>query len=126
MDKALKKTVPARDPVGPFLHYLMAECGVSPHTLAAYRSDLMRFIRWRKSKAPVEIAKLDAIALSDYVVSLHCASLSPSSICRHLASLSTFFRFLVLEGRVERQRRQALDRARGLGSLTDGAQPRRR
>ena len=99
MDKALKKTVTARDPVGPFLHYLMAECAVSPHTLAAYRSDLMRFIRWRKSKAPVELEKLDAIALGDYVVSLHCASLSPSSICRHLASLSTFFRFLVLEGR---------------------------
>jgi integrase/recombinase XerD len=100
MDRAPKKPAPARDPVGPFLHYLMAECGVSPHTLAAYRSDLMRFIRWRKSKAPVELANLDAIALGDYVVSLHCATLSPSSICRHLASLSTFFRFLVLEGRV--------------------------
>ena len=97
---AAPKNRPARDPVGPFLHYLMAECGVSPHTLAAYRSDLMRFIRWRKSKAPVELANLDAIALGDYVDSLHRASLSPSSICRHLASLSTFFRFLVLEGQV--------------------------
>ena len=95
-----KNHLVATDPVGPFLHYLMAECGVSPHTLAAYRSDLMRFIRWRKSRAPVDLAKLDAITLGDYVVSLHCASLSPSSICRHLASLSTFFRFLVLEGRV--------------------------
>jgi integrase/recombinase XerD len=99
MQSAPKKAQHPRDPVGPFLHYLMAECGVSPHTLAAYRSDLMRFIRWRKSRAPVELAKLDAMALGDYVVSLHCASLSPSSICRHLASLSTFFRFLVLEGR---------------------------
>jgi integrase/recombinase XerD len=78
----------------------MAECAVSPHTLAAYRSDLMRFIRWRKSRPPIDLAKLDALTLGDYVVSLHCASLSPSSICRHLASLSTFFRFLVLEGRV--------------------------
>ena len=90
-----------RDPVGPFLHYLMAECGVSPHTLAAYRSDLMGFIRWRKSKAPVELAKLDALK-HWATTSSHCIapSLSPSSICRHLASLSTFFRFLVLEGRV--------------------------
>jgi integrase/recombinase XerD len=100
MEKAPMKAGLSRDPVGPFLHYLMAECGVSPHTLAAYRSDLMRFIRWRKSKAPVELANLDAAVLGDYVVSLHCASLSPSSICRHLASLSTFFRFLMLEGRV--------------------------
>ena len=39
-----------REPIGPFLHYLMAECGVSPHTLAAYRSDLMHFVRWHKRK----------------------------------------------------------------------------
>ncbi len=95
-----KPTVTVRDPVGPFLHYLMAECGVSPHTLAAYRSDLMGFIRWRKAKAPDELAKLDAIKMADYVDSMHRAKLSPSTICRRLASLSTFFRFLVLEGRV--------------------------
>ena len=97
---AARKPSPQRDPVGPFLHYLMAECGVSPHTLAAYRSDLMRFLRWRKEAAPVELSKLDAIALGDYVDSLNRALLSPSSVCRHLASLSTFFRFLVLEGKV--------------------------
>jgi integrase/recombinase XerD len=100
MTSAARKPVPQRDPVGPFLHYLMAECGVSPHTLAAYRSDLMRFLRWRKSSAHVELSKLDAITLGDYVDSLNCALLSASSVCRHLASLSTFFRFLVLEGKV--------------------------
>jgi len=100
MQKALNEPGRKRDPVGPFLHYLMAECGVSPHTLAAYRSDLMRFIRWRKSRPPVELANLDANALGDYVDTLHRADLSPSSICRHMASLSTFFRFLVFEGRV--------------------------
>ena len=49
MTKNSYRPDPDRDPVGPFLHYLMAECGVSPHTLAAYRSDLMRFLRWRKA-----------------------------------------------------------------------------
>ena len=90
-----------RDPIGPFLHYLMAECGVSPHTLAAYRSDLMRFIRWRKSEAPGPLASLDAPALGGYVDSLHRDGLAPSSVCRHLASLSTFFRFLVFDGRLQ-------------------------
>ena len=78
----------------------MAECGVSPNTLAAYRSDLMRFLRWRKSSAYVDLSKLDAITLGDYVDSLNRELLSASSVCRHLASLSTFFRFLVLEGKV--------------------------
>ena len=88
------------DPVGPFLHYLMAECGVSPHTLAAYRSDLMRFVRWRKAMAPGPLASLDVATLVGYVESLQELGLAPSSICRHLASLSTFFRFLVFEGRL--------------------------
>jgi integrase/recombinase XerD len=89
-----------RIPVGPFLHYLMAECGVSPHTLAAYRSDLMRFVRWRKAEAPGPLANLDARTLGGYVESLTLSGLAPPSICRHLASLSTFFRFLVFEGRL--------------------------
>src|SRR5262249_40037740 len=82
------------------LHYLMAECGVSPHTLAAYRSDLMRFVRWRKTAAPGPLGSLDASALSGYVESLHQAGLSPASGCRHLATLSTCFRFLGFEGRL--------------------------
>jgi integrase/recombinase XerD len=89
-----------RDPIGPFLHYLMAECGVSPNTLAAYRSDLMRFIRWRRVAAPGPLTGLDVRALTAYVESLNESGLAPSSVCRHLASLSTFFRFLVFEGRL--------------------------
>ena len=99
---AATPTRPARDaiPIGPFLHYLMAECGVSPNTLAAYRSDLMRFIRWRRVAAPGPLASLDVPTLSGYVESLNQSGLAPSSVCRHLASLSTFFRFLVFEGRL--------------------------
>ncbi|HEU5115671.1 MAG TPA: site-specific integrase, partial [Isosphaeraceae bacterium] len=43
---------PNADPVGPFLHYLMAECNVSPNTLAAYRCDLLKFVKWRREHAP--------------------------------------------------------------------------
>jgi integrase/recombinase XerD len=100
MPKTRYRPEPDRDPVGPFLHYLMAECGVSPHTLAAYRSDLMRFLRWRKAHAPGPLAQIDVGTLSGYVEELGQTGLAPSSICRHLASLSTFFRFLVFEGKL--------------------------
>ncbi|WP_337174055.1 site-specific tyrosine recombinase XerD [Paludisphaera sp.] len=89
-----------RDPVGPFLHYLMAECGVSSHTLAAYRSDLMRFLGWRRDHAPGPIESLDAATLRGYVDLLAGSGLAPSSVARHLASLSTFFRYLVMEGKL--------------------------
>jgi integrase/recombinase XerD len=88
------------DPIGPFLYYLMVECGVSPNTLAAYRSDIMRFGRWRKAHTTGPIEALEVGTLAGYVVSLNERGLGPSSISRHLASLSTFFRYLVLEGRL--------------------------
>lgn len=91
---------PSQDPVGPFLHYLMAECGVSPNTLAAYRSDLMRFLGWRREHAPGPIDALDVPILRGYVDALVEGGLAPSSVARHLASLSTFFRYLVLEGKL--------------------------
>jgi integrase/recombinase XerD len=91
---------PHRDPIGPFLHYLMAECGVSPNTLAAYRADLVRFSKWRKDHAPGPLATLDIPALTGYVEFLNHRGLAASSIGRHLASLSTFFRYLILEGKV--------------------------
>src|SRR5262249_53905498 len=56
-----------QDPIGPFLYYLMGECGVSPHTLAAYRADLMRFVRWRRQVAPGPLSRLNVTKLTVYV-----------------------------------------------------------
>src|SRR5512135_398459 len=100
MPRAVPRPDPDRDPIGPFLHYLMAECGVSPNTLAAYRADLARFIRWRKAHAPGPLAALDVADLTGYVDYLGRCGLAPSSVGRHLASLSTFFRFLIFDGRL--------------------------
>ena len=97
---ATPRSDPARDPIGPFLHYLMAECGVSPNTLAAYRSDIVRFSRWRREHAPGPLARLDVPALTGYVDHLARSGLAPSSVGRHLASLSTFFRYLIVEGQL--------------------------
>ena len=91
---------PHRDPIGPFLHYLMAECGLSPNTLAAYRSDVVRFGRWRKQSAPGPLSEVSIGTLTGYVDYLRRCNLAPSSIGRHLASLSTFYRFLVYDGKL--------------------------
>src|SRR3954465_1624864 len=88
------------DPIGPFLHYLMAECGVSPNTLAAYRGDLVRFVRWRREHAPGPLAELDVPALAGYVDYLSRSGLAPSRVGRRLASLSTFFRYLIFDGKL--------------------------
>ena len=78
----------------------MAECGVSPNTLAAYRSDLARFARWRKANAPGPLTRITLSTLTRYVDDLSGSGLAPGSIGRHLACLSTYFRYLVYDGRV--------------------------
>ncbi len=91
---------PNSDPIGPFLHYLMAECGLSAHTLAAYRSDIARFSRWRKTDAPGPLASLKITDLTGYVDHLVQSGLAPSSIGRNLAALSTFYRYLIYDGKL--------------------------
>jgi integrase/recombinase XerD len=88
------------DPLGPFLHYLMAECGVSANTLAAYRADTATFVRWRKEYAPEPLDQIQIQTLAKYVDYLVLSGLAPTSVGRHLASLSTFFRFLIFEGKL--------------------------
>jgi integrase/recombinase XerD len=73
---------------------------MSPNTLAAYRSDIARFSRWRKANSPGPLARLDIQTLTGYVDYLGVCGLAPSSVCRHLASLSTFFRFLIFDTRL--------------------------
>jgi integrase/recombinase XerD len=46
------------------------------------------------------LAQLSASELSGYVDALNQSGLAPSSVCRHIASLSTFFRFMIFEGRL--------------------------
>ncbi len=100
MSRVTARPDPDRDPIGPFLHYLMAECGLSPNTLAAYRSDIVRFSRWRKEHAPGPLAGLDIGTLTGFVDYLNRLGLSPSSVGRNLAALSTFYRFLVYDNRI--------------------------
>ncbi len=90
-----------QDSIGLFLHHLMAECGVSSHTLAAYRSDLIRFSRWRRDAARGRISALKIGDLVSYVEHLNQRGLAPRSVSRHIASLSSYFRFLVAEGAVK-------------------------
>ncbi len=114
------------DPVGPFLHYLMAECGVSPHTLAAYRSDLMRFVRWRQVEAPWPLDRLDASSLSRYVEFLSQSGLAASSVIRHIASLLDFLSIPGDRRPHHGKRRQVARGSGSLGPTAGRAQPRRR
>ena len=81
----------------PFLHYLEAECGMSPNTLLAYRADITRFSAWFSENGPGRLADVALSTFTGYLDHLHEARLKATTIARHLVTLKTFFRYLVLE-----------------------------
>lgn len=95
--------------LGAFLHYLMSECGLSENTLAAYRGDVIRFLKWKKEAFPGDLNTLGIRDLTNYVDWLGRLNLAPKSVARHLASLSSFFRFEIYEGRSTENLAKLLD-----------------
>jgi len=81
------------DALGGFARYLRSERGYSEHTQRAYLADL-RQLAEVTNKAP---ARVDADDVRAFLAAQH-RSRSPATLGRKLASLRTFFRWLVREG----------------------------
>jgi integrase/recombinase XerD len=78
-----------------FVDYLRSECHLAVNSVAAYRRDLERFMKWLGGRA---VGQLTIQELADYAQWLHERELAPASIARHLVSLKLFCRYLQLEG----------------------------
>jgi integrase/recombinase XerC len=91
-----------------FFEHLRYERNASEHTLRNYRIDLGQF---RDHLAPADpqtgarrepdIRQIDHITIREWLSELHAQQKKKSSIARKVASLRTFFQFLVREGVVE-------------------------
>lgn len=85
------ESVPApRQALADFLVYLGVELQVSPHTVAAYRSDLNRLLQGRTTLP-------DREAIDRHLTSL-LPDLAPASVARAAAAVRGFYRFLHAEG----------------------------
>ena len=86
-----------------FLQHLKYERNLSPHTLRNYSSDLEQFRDHlfrveKRSDLPIE--QIDRLTIREWMASLHEGH-KKTSVARKLASLRTFFQFLVREGKLE-------------------------
>ena len=84
-----------------FLEHLRYERNVSQHTLRNYSSDLEQFRDYLYLKGKVSdipVSEIDHLTIREWMSELHGESLKKTSIARKLASLRTFFQFLVREG----------------------------
>jgi integrase/recombinase XerC len=86
-----------------FLQHLRYERGLSEHTLRNYASDLEQFkmhlFRVEK-RLDIPAGEIDRLTIREWMASLHDDH-KKTSIARKLASLRTFFQFLVREGKLE-------------------------
>ncbi len=81
-----------------FLDYLQFERGLSPHTISAYRRDLFQFMTWIGN----DVAKVDSAQIGKFLGILREKGYQPSSISRKLSTVRMFYKFLRLEGKVNR------------------------
>lgn len=84
-----------------FLQHLRYERNVSQHTLRNYASDLEQFRDYLLSKSKstdIPVSEIDHLTIREWMAELHGESKKKTSIARKLASLRTFFQFLVREG----------------------------
>jgi integrase/recombinase XerC len=83
-----------------FIQHLQYERGVSPHTLRNYASDLAQFRSYMQkvgSGAEIDVREIDRLTLREWMAELHKGH-KKTSVARKLASLRTFFQFLMREG----------------------------
>jgi integrase/recombinase XerC len=86
-----------------FINHLKYERNVSAHTLRNYESDLSQFQGHlaRSGGMNIEAKEIDHLTIREWMASLHALSKKKTSIARKLASLRTFFQFLLREGILE-------------------------
>jgi integrase/recombinase XerD len=81
-----------------YFHFLALEKNASRNTIASYRLDISRYLRFlelREIRQPDDITEEHAV---EFLGTLRTAGLSPRSVTRCISSLNGFHKFLVGEG----------------------------
>ena len=95
-----------------FIDYLIIECGVALNTQRAYRSDLAKFAKYLEVRGHTHPRGITTSIILGFLVQLKDRGYSVATISRMLAALRMFYRFLAVEGIIERNVTTALDSPR--------------
>jgi integrase/recombinase XerD len=80
-----------------FLNYIRVERGLSENTLGAYGSDLFKFTDFLNQRKLV-LTKVQRDDVVDFLSSLYRRGLDSRSVARHLVTVRSFFKFMVVDG----------------------------
>ncbi len=81
-----------------FAGHLSSERRMSPHTVAAYRHDLLMLQGFCDQRRILRWSALDNVRVRAYAAAEHSGGLGPRSIQRRLSAIRTFYEFLMREG----------------------------
>lgn len=80
-----------------FINYLQVEKGLAANTLESYGRDLRQFTAYLSKQEAASLPQVSRPVIVAYLASLQEKGRATSTICRTLAAIKSFFRFLVLE-----------------------------
>lgn len=83
--------------VDDFINYLSVERGLANNTLLAYRRDLRKYLDHLDKKGISAVERVRREDITEYIYHQKKSGLSSGSICRSLAAIKMFHRFLVRE-----------------------------
>ena len=81
-----------------YLQFLSLEKNASPNTLASYRLDITRYLRFLESQNIRSIDSVSGANTAQFLVSLHEQGLSPRSVNRCFSAIKGFHKFLIGDG----------------------------
>jgi len=90
-----------RDLVREFLSYIQVEKGLSANTLQSYARDILKLQSWAQKNGK-QIEKLERKDLREWIARMSRDGLAPSSVSRAVSAARGFFRFLMLDGHIQR------------------------
>jgi integrase/recombinase XerD len=84
-----------------YLNYLLIERGVAQNTLEAYGRDLRRFLVFMEQKGLTQLQEATPEVLIEYLIQIKNEGLSANSMNRSLAALRGFYKYLLMEKKIE-------------------------
>ncbi len=88
-----------RNLIEEYIKFLQVEKGLSQNSLESYKRDLMKLSEWAE-KQNLKIESLAQKDLREFLIDVH--KLSPSSVNRLISSIRGFYKFLVIDGFIDK------------------------
>lgn len=83
-----------------YLKYIQHEKRYSPHTLTAYRTDLLQFVSFLAETLEIQPEAAKPVHIRDYMVQLVEDQARPGSVARKLSVLKSFYKYLLRYGEI--------------------------